>query len=278
MLKPVQRITKYQLLLKDLLKYCVDGKFNKELEQALECMLIVLKCVNDSMHQISITGFPLDLSRQGDLLLQGSFSVWVENKRDLRLRLKPMQRHIFLYQKAILFCKPASKTAHNKATYHFKHCLEMSQIGLTESVKGDTKKFEVWLKGRQEVYTIQAVSLEQKQAWVNEIKRVLLSQLEELKGEKIKQYSTHAHKYVMLNFFMFSETLLFLDNYVKQHRGMQNRVCQITYILAITVQLVVRCNITQLLIMIRLNVLKEGIGHLIVVIVMMRIKSTLPKR
>lgn len=205
MLKPVQRITKYQLLLKDLLKYCVDGKFNKELEQALECMLIVLKCVNDSMHQISITGFPLDLSQQGDLLLQGSFSVWAENKRDLRLRLKPMQRHIFLYQKAILFCKPASKTAHNKATYQFKHYLEMSQIGLTESVKGDMKKFEVWLKGRQEVYTIQAVSLEQKQAWVNEIKRVLLSQLEELKGEKIKQYSTRAHKYmiIVMLFYIF---------------------------------------------------------------------------
>lgn len=194
LLKPVQRITKYQLLLKDLLKYCVDGKFHKELEQALECMLIVLKCVNDSMHQISITGFPLDLAQQGDLLLQGSFSVWAENKRDLRLRLKPMQRHIFLYQKAMLFCKPASKTVHNKATYQFKHYLEMSQIGLTESVKGDMKKFEVWLKGRQEVYTIHAVSVEQKQAWVNEIKRVLLSQLEELKGEKIKQYSTHAHK------------------------------------------------------------------------------------
>lgn len=161
-------------------------------------MLIVLKCVNDSMHQISITGFPLDLSQQGDLLLQGSFSVWAESKRDLRLRLKPMQRHIFLYQKAILFCKPASKTAHNKATYQFKHYLEMSQIGLTESVKGDMKKFEVWLKGRQEVYTIQAASLEQKQAWVNEIKRVLLSQLEELKGEKIKQYSTRAHKYVVI--------------------------------------------------------------------------------
>ncbi|RZB40169.1 guanine nucleotide exchange factor DBS-like, partial [Asbolus verrucosus] len=197
LLKPVQRITKYQLLLKDLLRYSEEGKNCKELQQALDCMLVVLKCVNDSMHQISITGFPVDLSQQGDLLLQGSFSVWVENKRDLRLRLKPMRRHIFLYQKSILFCKPTSKSSsspHNKATYQFKHYLQMSQIGLTESVKGDPRKFEVWLQGRQEVYTIQASNVEQKQSWVSEIKRVLLNQLEELKGEKIKQYTAQAHK------------------------------------------------------------------------------------
>lgn len=65
----------------------------------------------------------------------------------------------------------------------------MSQIGLTESVKGDGRKFEVWLQGRQEVHTIQAITLEQKAAWVTEIKRVLLEQLAELKGEKIRQYS-----------------------------------------------------------------------------------------
>lgn len=196
LLKPVQRITKYQLLLKDLLRYCVDGKCHKELQQALDCMLIVLKCVNDSMHQISITGFPLDLSQQGELLMQGSFSVWAENKKDIRLRIKPMQRHIFLYSKAMLFCKPAAKNLHNKATYQFKHFLKMSQIGLTESVKGDSKKFEVWLQGRQEVYTIQAANLDQKQAWVKEIKKVLINQLEELKGEKIKQYSALAHRQV----------------------------------------------------------------------------------
>lgn len=191
LLKPVQRITKYQLLLKDLLHYTENCK---ELQQALDCMLVVLRCVNDSMHQISITGFPVDLSQQGDLLLQGSFSVWIENKKDLRIRLKPVRRHIFLYQKSILFCKSTSKSMHNKATYQFKHYLKMSQIGLTESVKGDSRKFEVWLQGRQEVYTIQAQNIEQKQSWVNEIKRVLLNQLEELKGEKIKQYSSKSHK------------------------------------------------------------------------------------
>lgn len=72
--------------------------------------------------------------------------------------------------------------------------LQMSEIGLTESVRGDNRRFEVWLQGRQEVHTIQAATVEIKNKWVSEIKRVLLNQLEELKDEKIKQYGGGNHK------------------------------------------------------------------------------------
>lgn len=61
LLKPVQRITKYQLLLKDLLLFTDNDSCRNELKNALDCMLIVLKCVNDSMHQISITGFSVGI-------------------------------------------------------------------------------------------------------------------------------------------------------------------------------------------------------------------------
>ncbi|CAH2989559.1 unnamed protein product [Chilo suppressalis] len=194
LLKPVQRITKYQLLLKDLLRYSECGSMTTGLQQALDCMLVVLKCVNDSMHQIAITGVPVDLNQQGELLMQGSFLVVSENKRDLRLRIRPRRRHIFLYEKAILFCKPATKNSHNKATYHFKHDLQMSQVGLTESVKGDTRKFEVWRQGRAEVHTITAPTADVKRAWVDRIKRVLLDQLKELKGERVRQYGAQHHR------------------------------------------------------------------------------------
>ncbi|CAH0562294.1 unnamed protein product [Brassicogethes aeneus] len=193
LLKPVQRITKYQLILKDLLRYSVESKCCKQLQQALDCMLVVLKCLNDSMHQISITGFAMNLAEQGDLLLQGSFQILVETKKEVVLNLKirtPINRHLFLYEKALIFCKPLAKSSHNKATYQFKHCLKLSQIGLTESVKNDSKKFEIWLEGRTEVYTITAATVDLKKAWVNEIKGVLFNQLEELKGEKKRLYST----------------------------------------------------------------------------------------
>lgn len=65
----------------------------------------------------------------------------------------------------------------------------MSQVGLTESVKGDERKFEVWRQGRSEVHTITAPTADVKRAWVERVKRVLLDQLKELKGERVRQYS-----------------------------------------------------------------------------------------
>lgn len=53
--------------------------------------------------------------------------MWVDNKKDLlkELRLKPMRRHIFLYQQGLLLCKKVSKD--NKPTYHFKKYLRVSR-------------------------------------------------------------------------------------------------------------------------------------------------------
>lgn len=38
---------------------------------------------------------------------------------------------------------------------HIYIYLQMAQVGLTENIKGDKKKFELWLRGREEVYIIQ---------------------------------------------------------------------------------------------------------------------------
>jgi hypothetical protein len=69
--------------------------------------------------------------------------------------------------------------------------LQTSQIGLTESVKGDVRRFEIWLQGRAEVHTFQASSIDIKQVWVQQIKSVLMLQLAELKG---KQNTALLHK------------------------------------------------------------------------------------
>lgn len=37
-------------------------------------------------------------------------------------------------------------------------CVQMSAVGITENVKGDVKKFEIWYSGREEVYIIQVSS------------------------------------------------------------------------------------------------------------------------
>ncbi|KTG05713.1 hypothetical protein cypCar_00004804, partial [Cyprinus carpio] len=216
LLKPVQRLTKYQLLLKELLKYSSGCERASELQGALEAMLDLLKSVNDSMHQIAITGYEGDLSNLGRVLMQGSFSVWISHKKGPTrvkelARFKPMQRHLFLHEHALLFCKRREEHGENAdktPSYSFKHCLkvrralpagnshvfpsvsikcclcwQMSAVGITENVKGDVKKFEIWYSGREEVYVIQAPTLEVKIAWLNEIRKILTNQQKQLKEE-----------------------------------------------------------------------------------------------
>ncbi|XP_064185250.1 proto-oncogene DBL isoform X3 [Anguilla rostrata] len=212
LLKPVQRLTKYQLLLKELLKYSVGCEGASDLKEALTAMLDLLKSVNDSMHQIAITGYEGDLSDLGRVLMQGSFSVWLSHKKgptrmkDLA-RFKPMQRHLFLHERALLFCKRREEhgegcysfkhlckveTAYysfkhlckvETTYYSFKHLCKMSAVGITENVKGDVKKFEIWYSGREEVYVVQAPSVEVKLAWLNEIRRILTNQQKLLREE-----------------------------------------------------------------------------------------------
>lgn len=74
-----------------------------------------------------------NLSDLGKLLMQGSFSVWTEHKKghakvkDLA-RFKPMQRHLFLHEKALLFCKRREENGegYEKApSYSFKQSLNV---------------------------------------------------------------------------------------------------------------------------------------------------------
>ncbi|XP_030621420.1 proto-oncogene DBL [Chanos chanos] len=195
LLKPVQRLTKYQLLLKELLKVSSGCERTSELQGALTAMLDLLKSVNDSMHQIAITGYEGNLCDLGKVLMQGSFSVWISHKKtSTRMkeltRFKPMQRHLFLHERALLFCKRREEHgegADKTPSYSFKHCLKMNAVGITENVKGDVRKFEIWYSGREEVYVVQAPTLEIKLAWLNEIRKILTSQ------QKLLKEQCHSH-------------------------------------------------------------------------------------
>ncbi|XP_036838528.1 guanine nucleotide exchange factor DBS isoform X1 [Oncorhynchus mykiss] len=197
LLKPVQRITKYQLILKELLKYSKGCEGSEDLQEALSSILGILKAVNDSMHLIAITGYEGSLTELGRLLMQGSFSVWTEHKKghakvkDLA-RFKPMQRHLFLHEKALLFCKRREENGegYEKApSYSFKHSLNMSAVGITESAKGDNKKFEIWCNSREEVFIVQAATPEIKTSWLNEIRKVLTGQLKACRESSQKKVS-----------------------------------------------------------------------------------------
>jgi hypothetical protein len=173
--------------LKEMLKYTHNDLGSEELQQALNTILGVLKYVNDIMHQVAITGYPGELSDLGKLLMQGSFNVWMEDKKTKikDIRFKAMQRHVFLYEKRFLFCK--KKDDVQSDSYIFKNELPTADVGLTENVKGDKKKFEVWRPARAQVYTCQGPSVDVKNTWVDVIKQVLMSQFDQIRSGKVKK-------------------------------------------------------------------------------------------
>lgn len=78
--------------------------------------------------------FQGNLSDLGKLLMQGSFSVWTDHKKGHTkvkelARFKPMQRHLFLHEKAVLFCKKREENGegYEKApSYSYKQSLNVS--------------------------------------------------------------------------------------------------------------------------------------------------------
>ncbi|KAH0520164.1 Proto-oncogene DBL [Microtus ochrogaster] len=176
----------------ELLKYSKEGEGTTQLKEALDTMLDLLKSVNDSMHQIAINGYIGNLNELGKMILQGAFSVWLGHRKGATkmkdfARFKPMQRHLFLYEKAVMFCKrrvESGEGADRYPSYSFKHCLKMEEVGITEHVKGDNRKFEIWYGEKEEIYIVQAPNIDVKMLWLKEIRNILLKQQERLTAMK----------------------------------------------------------------------------------------------
>jgi triple functional domain protein len=71
LIKPVQRITKYQLLLKDLQSCCDEGQ--GEIKDGLEVCMNIPKKANDAMHLSLLESCDISLSALGDVVLQVRF-------------------------------------------------------------------------------------------------------------------------------------------------------------------------------------------------------------
>uniref|UniRef100_A0A672UMG7 non-specific serine/threonine protein kinase n=1 Tax=Strigops habroptila TaxID=2489341 RepID=A0A672UMG7_STRHB len=178
LIKPVQRITKYQLLLKELLTCCEEGK--GELKDGLEVMLSVPKKANDAMHVSMLEGFDENLDVQGELILQDSFQVW-DPKSLIR---KGRERHLFLFEISLVFSKEI-KDSSGHTKYVYKNKLLTSELGVTEHVEGDPCKFALW-SGRtpssDNKTVLKASSIETKQEWIKNIREVIQERIIHLKG------------------------------------------------------------------------------------------------
>uniref|UniRef100_A0A3Q2PBP2 Kalirin RhoGEF kinase b n=1 Tax=Fundulus heteroclitus TaxID=8078 RepID=A0A3Q2PBP2_FUNHE len=178
LIKPVQRITKYQLLLKELLACCEEGK--GEIKEGLDVMLSVPKRANDAMHVSMLEGLEEGLEVQGELLLQDTFLVW-EPKSLIR---KGRDRHLFLFELSLIFSKEI-KDSSGRTKYLYKSRLRTSELGVTEHIEGDPCKFALWV-GRTPTSdnktVLKASSLELKQEWVRSIRQVIQERRGHLRG------------------------------------------------------------------------------------------------
>ncbi|XP_049828356.1 kalirin isoform X4 [Schistocerca gregaria] len=169
LIKPVQRITKYQLLLKDLQSCCEEDQ--GEIKDGLDVMLNVPKKANDAMHLSLLEGCDMSSDKLGEVVLQDTFHVW-DPKQIIR---KGRERHIFLFELYLLFSKEV-KDSSGKAKYIYKNKLMTSELGVTEHIEGDECKFAVWT-GRAPIsdyrIVLKASSLDVKQTWVKKLREVI---------------------------------------------------------------------------------------------------------
>uniref|UniRef100_A0A8C4F869 Pleckstrin homology domain-containing family G member 4B n=1 Tax=Dicentrarchus labrax TaxID=13489 RepID=A0A8C4F869_DICLA len=171
LLKPIQRMSKYALLLKDLIKECSQSQEQElsDLRTAEEMVKFQLRHGNDLLAMDAIRGCDVNLKEQGQLRCQDEFIVWCGRRKYLR--------HVFLFEDLILFSK-TKKIEGGYDIYIYKQSFKTAEIGMTENVGDSGLRFEIWFRRRksQDTFILQASSAEVKAVWTAIIGKILWRQ------------------------------------------------------------------------------------------------------
>ncbi|XP_075281168.1 pleckstrin homology domain-containing family G member 3 [Opisthocomus hoazin] len=185
LLKPVQRILKYHLLLQEIAKH-FERKSGDDYEvvlEAIDTMTCVAWYINDmkrkhehAIRQQEIQSLLLgwkgpDLTSYGELVLEGTFRVQ-------RVR---HERAVFLFDKTLLITKRRGDH------YVYKSHIPCSSLMLIESTR-DSLCFSLahYKHGKQQ-HSLQAKSVEEKRLWTHHIKRLILENHHAIVPQKAKE-------------------------------------------------------------------------------------------
>ncbi|XP_019402918.1 PREDICTED: pleckstrin homology domain-containing family G member 3 isoform X7 [Crocodylus porosus] len=184
LLKPVQRILKYHLLLQEIAKHFDLAESGYEVvEEAIDTMTCVAWYINDmkrkhehavrlqEIQSLLLNWKGPDLTTYGELVLEGTFRVQ-------RVR---NERAFFLFDKTLLITK--------KRGDHFiyKSHIPCSSLMLIESTR-DSLCFSVThYKHSKQQYSLQARSVEEKRVWTHHIKRLILENHHAIIPQKAKE-------------------------------------------------------------------------------------------
>uniref|UniRef100_A0A8D3DFF7 Rho guanine nucleotide exchange factor 25 n=1 Tax=Scophthalmus maximus TaxID=52904 RepID=A0A8D3DFF7_SCOMX len=177
LIKPVQRIMKYQLLLKDFLKYYSKaGRDVEELQMAVEVMCFVPKRCNDMMNVGRLQGFEGKITAQGKLLQQDTFSV---SEQESGLMSRARERRVFLFEQLVIFSEPIDKKkGFSLPGYTFKNSIKVSCLGVEEHSE-DLCCLVLTSRGNDGSVTrfiMQASSSEIQLAWLSDVVQILDNQ------------------------------------------------------------------------------------------------------
>ncbi|XP_075796690.1 puratrophin-1 isoform X2 [Pelodiscus sinensis] len=171
LLKPIQRMSKYALLLRDLTRECGEAQEQElaHLRAAEEMVKFQLRHGNDLLAMDAIRDCDVNLKEQGQLLRQDEFTIWLGRRK--------CQRHVFLFEDLILFSKP-KRIEGGFDAYIYKRSFKTADVGLTESSGDSGLRFEIWFRRRKpsDTYVLQASSAETKQVWTKDIAQLLWQQ------------------------------------------------------------------------------------------------------
>uniref|UniRef100_A0A182MFF3 DH domain-containing protein n=1 Tax=Anopheles culicifacies TaxID=139723 RepID=A0A182MFF3_9DIPT len=197
LLKPVQRMGKYALLLQQLMKACAEVQHTNSnpeiledlemLQKAEEMVRFQLRHGNDLLAMDSLRDCDVNVKEQGRLLRQNEFLVW-EGKAG-----KKSLRQVFLFEELVLFSKarrfPDRK---NLDIYIYKNSIKTSDIGLTAHVGDSPYRFEIWFRKRKpgDTWTLQTMSEDVKNAWTDEISKLLWKQAKRNREIRLAEMSS----------------------------------------------------------------------------------------
>ncbi|XP_008064877.1 puratrophin-1 isoform X2 [Carlito syrichta] len=170
LLKPIQRMGKYALLLQELARAC-GGPVQElsALRAAQSLVRFQLRHGNDLLAMDAIQGCDVNLKEQGQLVRQDEFMVRAGRHKCLR--------RVFLFDELLLFSKPRRGPT-GVDTFAYKRSFKMADLGLTECCGDSNLRFEIWFRRckARDTFVLQASSLATKQAWTADISRLLWRQ------------------------------------------------------------------------------------------------------
>ncbi|XP_059810049.1 pleckstrin homology domain-containing family G member 3-like isoform X3 [Hypanus sabinus] len=184
LLKPVQRILKYHLLLQEIAKHFdVNQEGYEVIDEAIDTMTGVAWYINDmkrkhehairlqEVQSLMINWNGPDLTTYGELVLEGTF----------RIHRAKNERTLLLFDKVLLLTKKRGEH------FIYKTHIMCSALMLIESTRDSLCFGLSHYKNPKQQHTVQAKTVEEKRLWTHHIKRLILENHHAIIPQKAKE-------------------------------------------------------------------------------------------